>query len=230
MADTARRGRLTVRIAQLLLVVSAGALWGASRLTWVVIRSFDELGPPKEIALSGASWSSALLPLAMVNLAAAVAALAVRGWQLRALAALTAAASFAIGYLGISLWAVPDVAARGADLAHVPVATLVGSARQYVGAGIVVAAAAFTLIAAALLMRSASNLGSARAAGTKYLAPAARRSAARELAGEDGDVDVDGSDDQAEERPQLSERMIWDALDEGHDPTDRPHESDSEGR
>jgi hypothetical protein len=24
--------------------------------------------------------------------------------------------------------------------------------------------------------------------------------------------------------------MIWDALDEGHDPTDRPRESDTEGR
>jgi hypothetical protein len=24
--------------------------------------------------------------------------------------------------------------------------------------------------------------------------------------------------------------MIWDALDDGHDPTDRPRESDTEGR
>jgi len=97
VADTARRGRLIIGVAQVLLVVAAGALWGASRFTWVVIRSFDGLGPPKEIALSGASWSTALLPLAIVNLAAAVAALAVRGWQLRALAALLAVASFASG-------------------------------------------------------------------------------------------------------------------------------------
>jgi uncharacterized membrane protein (TIGR02234 family) len=30
--------------------------------------------------------------------------------------------------------------------------------------------------------------------------------------------------------PEMSERMIWDALDEGRDPTERPRESDTEGR
>lgn len=226
MADTPRRGRLIIGVAQILLVIAAGALWAASRFTWVVIRSFDGLGPPKEITLSGASWSSALLRLAIVNLAAAVAALAVRGWQLRVLAALLAAASFAFGYLGFSLWAVPDVAARGADLAHVQVATLVGSARQYSGAVATVVAAVCTLIAAALLMRSASVAGSAGSRSTKYLAPGARRSAAREI-----DGTPTGDQSQASEgRQQLSERMIWDALDEGRDPTDRPADPDTEGR
>lgn len=215
MAD---RRRLPIGVAQVLLVVAAGLLWGASRLTWVLIRSFDGLGPPKEVALSGATWSSALLPLAIVDLAAAVAALAVRGWQLRALAALLAAASFATGYLGVSLWAVPDVAARGADLAHVPVATLVGSARHYWGAGMAVAGAVCTLVAAALLLRAASGAGSG---STKYLAPAARRSAAR---GGEADAQHEGAE------PELSERMMWDALDEGRDPTDRPPETDTEGR
>lgn len=226
MTENQRPGRLITGVAQLLLLVAAGALWAASRFTWVVIRSFDGLGPPKEIALSGASWSTALLPLAIVNLVAAVAAVAVRGWQLRALAALLAAASFAIGYLGVSLWAVPDVAARGADLAHVPVATLVGSARQYSGAVVTVAAAVCTLIAAALLMRSASVAGSARSGSTKYLAPGARRSAAREI---DETQIVDGAQGR-DGQSQLSERMIWDALDEGRDPTDRPRDPDTEGR
>ncbi|OBK12554.1 TIGR02234 family membrane protein [Mycobacterium asiaticum] len=220
-----RRGRLPIGIAQVLLVVAAGLLWGASRLTWVVVRSFDGLGPPKELTLSGATWSSALLPLAIVDLAAAVAVLAVRGWQLRALAALLAAVSFAIGYLGVSLWALPDVAARGAELAHVPVATLVGSARQYWGAGVAVAAAVCTLVAAALMMRAASGVGGAGTGSTKYLAPGARRSVARrEGAGVDGPERPEGA------KPELSERMIWDALDEGRDPTDRAPETDTEGR
>jgi uncharacterized membrane protein (TIGR02234 family) len=226
VTDSQRRGRIIIGVAQLLLLLAAGALWGASRFTWVVIRSFDGLGPPKEISLSGASWSTALLPLAIVNLAAAVAALAVRGWQLRALAALLAAASFAIGYLGVSLWAVPDVAARSADLAHVPVATLVGSARQYSGAVVTVGAAVCTLIAAALLMRSASAVGSARSDSTKYLAPGARRSAARQL----DETQIEGRSQPQGGQSQLSERMIWDALDEGRDPTDRPDDSDTEGR
>jgi uncharacterized membrane protein (TIGR02234 family) len=211
-----RPGRRTIGIAQLLLVVAAAALWLASRLPWVVIRSFDGLGPPKSVTLSGASWSTALLPLAVLQLASAVAALAVRGWALRALAALLALASFAVGYLGVSLWAIPDVALRGADLAHIPLVSLVGSERHYVGAVAAVISAVCTLIAAVLLMRSASILGSA-AGTTNYASPGARRSIARR---DDADAGCQ----------EMSERMIWDALDEGRDPTDQPRESDTEGR
>ena len=125
-----------VRIAQLLLVVAAGALWAASRLPWVVIRSFDGLGPPKEVdAVRRVVVDARCCRWRCSMLAAAVAALAVRGWPLRALAGLLAVASLAIGYLGVSLWAVPDVAVRGADLAHVPVVSLVGSERRYCGSG-----------------------------------------------------------------------------------------------
>lgn len=218
-----------IGIAQLLLVVAAGALWMAARLPWVVIGSFDELGPPKEVTLTGASWSTALLPLALLMLAAAVAALAVRGWPLRALAVLLAAASFAVGYLGISLWVVPDVAARGADLAHVPVVTLVGSARRYWGAVAAVLAAVCALLAAVFLMSSAAIRGSAGEDMARYAAPRARRSIARRqhsnAAGRAAPQD-DGPD----MGPRMSERMIWEALDEGRDPTDREQESDTEGR
>ena len=226
--DSARRrrfsGRWVTGMAQLLLVIAAGALWVASRLSWVVVRSFDGLGPPKEVTLSGAEWSTALLPLALLMLATAVAAIAVRGWPLRVLAGLLAAASLAVGYLGVSLWVVPDVAVRGADLAHISVMSLVGSERHYWGSGIAVAAAACTLIASVLLMRSASHSGSARASASKYAAPATRRSiAARKGA--------DGAMLEEPETPGMSERMIWDALDEGsdptRDPTTRPRESDT---
>ena len=212
-------GRLTIGIAQLLLVVAAALLWTASRLPWVVVRSFDGLGPPKSVTLSGGSWSTALLPLAVLQLAAGVAALAVRGWALRALAALLALVSFAGGYLGVSLWAIPDVAVRGAALAHIPLVTLVGSERHHWGAAAAVLAAVCTLIASVLLMRS--KVAPARGHTTKYASPGARRSIARR----------EGADTA---RQQMSERMIWDALDEGsdptRDPTDRPRESDTEGR
>src|ERR1700741_268190 len=225
MADARRdrRARLTIGIAQLLLVVAAAALWLAARLPWGGIRSFDGLGPPKEVTLSGASWSTVLLPLALLMLATAVAALAVRGWPLRVLAGLLAAASLAVGYLGVSLWVVPDVALRGAELAHISVISLVGSERRYWGAGIAVAASVCTLIAAVLLMRSASDSRSVRESATKYAAPATRRSNA--LREEPNGAMLEGP-----QTPEMSERMIWDALDEGRDPTDRPRESDSEGR
>lgn len=185
------------RLAQLLLVIGAGGLYAASRLPWVSIRSFDGLGQPKTITLSGATWSTALLPLAILLLVTAVATLAARGWPLRIVAVVVAAASLAIGYLAISQWVVADWAVRAADLAHVSLLTLVGSQRYHAGAAITLGAAVCTLAGGVLLMRSA-----ARGTTTKYVAPAARRSQASQ---EDG---------------AMSERMIWDALDEGQDPTE----------
>ncbi|MBI3215311.1 MAG: TIGR02234 family membrane protein [Mycobacterium sp.] len=207
MADeqTGQRGRRAIRLAQLLLVLAALGLWVASRLTWVVIESFDGLGQPKTTTLSGATWSTALLPLALLLLAAAVAGLAVRGWPLRLLAVLVAAASAAAGYLAISQWVVPDIAVRAADLAAVPVMFLVGSDRRYAGAALALAAAVIALLAAVLLMRSAAT---AKSAGTRYVAPAVRRSAVR---AEDVETDVKAG--------TASERVLWDALDEGRDPT-----------
>src|SRR6201990_3564935 len=129
MADAppAAAGRLTIRIAQVLLVASAVGLWAASRLTWVDLRTFDGLSPPKLTTLSGAAWSAALLPLALVLLTTAVAALAVRGWALRLLAVLVALASLAAGYLAVSTLEIPGVAVRAAELARVALGGRAGS-------------------------------------------------------------------------------------------------------
>lgn len=196
-----------IRAAQLLLVLAAAALWLASRMTWVEVTSFDGLGQPKTATLTGGTWSTALLPLALVALAAAVAALAVRGWPLRLLAVLVAVASAGMGYLAISLWAIRDVAVRAAHLAEVPVADLIGTQRHYTGAIITLVAALCALTGAVMLIRSAAM---ARAGAGKYAAPAARRA-------------VVGGDEQGE---TMSERMIWDELDEGRDPTN----PDNKGR
>ncbi|VEG54788.1 trp region conserved hypothetical membrane protein [Mycolicibacterium aurum] len=190
-----------IRAAQLLLVLAAVGLWGASRLTWVQISSFDGLGQPRTADLSGSTWSTALIPLALLVLAAAVAALAVRGWPLRILAVLVAAASAGMAYLAISLWVVVDVAVRAARLADVPVADLLGTQRHYVGASVALVAAAFSLCGAVLLMRSAARKGAETARYSR--APVVET-----------------------ESTAMSERMIWDALDEGLDPTN----PDNKGR
>ena len=191
------------RVAQLLLVLAAAGLWAASRLTWVQITSFDGLGQPKTADLSGATWSTALIPLALLVLAAAAAALAVRGWPLRALAVLVAAASAGMGYLAISLWVMADDAVRAARLADGPVADLLDTQRHYGGAVVTLVAAVLSLAGAVLLMRSATHR---RAEAARY----ARRPAA----------------EGATHTAAMSERMIWDALDEGHDPTNQ----DNQGR
>jgi uncharacterized membrane protein (TIGR02234 family) len=199
-----RRGRFAIRLAQLLLVAAAGTLWAASRLPWVSVSSFDGLGPPKTITISGASWSSALLPLALLLLVAAIAAIAVRGWPLRVLATLVAGAALLTGYLAIGLWVVKDVRVPAAGLADVLRSTVVESQRHYTGAAVALSAAVCTLAGTVVLMRSASKSGSGGA--TKYLGVAARRSTARHN---------DDDDDEA-----MSQRLIWDALDDGCDPTD----------
>ncbi|MGB3485005.1 MAG: TIGR02234 family membrane protein [Mycobacterium sp.] len=205
------------RLGQLLLVVAALGLWIASRMSWVQVTSFDGLGQPEVITLSGASWSTALVPLALLLVATAVAVLAVRGWPLRLLAILVALVSGAIAYVAIAQWVVRDVAVRGAGLAEVPVASLVASERYYWGAAVALVSALCTLVAAVLLIRSA---GRNKAASTKYAAPAARRAAARETSSEQL-LDAGAAE------AGLSERMIWDALDEGQDPTTVPADSDA---
>ena len=203
------------RIAQLLLVLSALALWVASRMTWVDVSSADGLGQPRSTALSGATWSQALVPLALVALAAAVAALAVRGWVLRLVGLLVAAATVGMGYLGIGLWVIRDVGARGAELAQIPITALRGTQRHHLGAVLTLVAAACALVGAVLLVRAAARAGAGNGAATgKYLAPAAKREAARQ---DDPDAG-------------MSERMIWDALDDGRDPTRDATPPDNQGR
>ncbi len=201
-------GRATMRIGQLLLVLAAAALWGASRFVWVEVDSANGLGQPHTTALTGATWSTALVPLALMLLAAALAAGFGPTWQLRVLAAIVASMSAVMGYLAISLWVNRDVAVRAAHLAEVPVADLVGTTqRHYGGAVLTVVAAVVTLVGAVLLLRSPVK---DRSEVDKYEAPARRREAAR---GREAGTD-------------MSERMIWDALDEGRDPTN----TDNKGR
>jgi uncharacterized membrane protein (TIGR02234 family) len=192
-----------IRVAQVGLVLVAAALWVASRMTWVEVTSFDGLGQPRTMALSGSSWSTALVPLAVLLLATAVAALAVRGWPLRVLAVLAAMTSAGMAYLAVSLWVIPDVGVRASNLADAQVADLVGTQRHHGGAVITVVAAVVTLACAALLLRSATNN---RSGAARY----ARRGAAPA-------VEPDGA---------MSERQLWDALDEGRDPTN----TDNKGR
>jgi uncharacterized membrane protein (TIGR02234 family) len=192
-----------IRLAQLLLLLSAAALWGASRMVWVDVQSFDGLGQPKTTALTGGSWSTALVPLAAILLVAAVAPIAVRGWRLGLLALIVAGVSAVMAYMAISLWVMRDVAVRAAHLAEVQVADLVGTQRQCGGAMLTLVAAIGALVGAVLLLRSVAKPR-----------PEVDRYERRRLA----PSPKDGA--------STSERAIWDALDEGRDPTD----PDNKGR
>src|SRR6478752_8020655 len=93
---------------QLMLLVAAGALWLASRMTWVVVSSFDGLGQPETVNLNGGKWSTALVPLAVILLAAVLKSTVGPRWQLRLLALVVGVLSGVMAYLAISLGVVPD--------------------------------------------------------------------------------------------------------------------------
>jgi uncharacterized membrane protein (TIGR02234 family) len=196
-----------IRLAQLLLMLSAAALWGASRMVWVDVASFDGLGQPKTTVLTGGSWWTALVPLAAILLVAAVAPIAVRGWRLGLLALIVAGTSAVMAYMAINLWVIRDVAPRAVHLADVPGADLVGTQRHYGGAILTLVAAIGALVGAVLLMRSVAK---PRPEVDRY---ERRRSA-----------------QSPEDDADTSERVIWDALDEGSDPTQDPADPDNKGR
>lgn len=195
-------------LGQLSLLLAAGALWLASRMTWVTVSSSDGLGLPETAKLNGGTWSTALVPLALILLAAVLKSTMGPWWQQRLLALVVGVMSAVMAYLAISLWVIPDVAVRAAGLAEVPVADLVGTHRHYWGAVLTLVAAVLTLAGAVFLVRAPVKDQSDE---EKYEAPARRREAARRQAAEGDD---------------MSERMMWDALDDGRDPT----KPDTEGR
>jgi uncharacterized membrane protein (TIGR02234 family) len=197
-----------MRIGQLSLLLATGALWLASRMTWVTVTSFNGLGQPQTVTLTGGKWSTALVPLALMLLAAVLKSTVGPRWQQRLLAVVLGGMSAVMAYLAISQWVIPDVAVRAAGLADVPVADLVSTERHDWGAVVTLIAAVLTLAAAVLFMRAPVKDAPDN---EKYEAPARRREAARRRAAAGDD---------------MSERMIWDALDEGRDPT----KPDTEGR
>lgn len=208
----------------LLLALAAAALWGSSRLTWVTLRSSDGLTEQRTRHLDGGTWFGALTPLALVLLAAIAAVFATRGWLRRVIGAVVAVVAAAAAVPGLALLTHHgDLAARAAKLAELPARAQVdqvSSAPLPALLSLLGAVAAFA--AGVLLARMPES--TARLSG-KYDNPVFRRRAAAEQvqrhARQTGDASKDGTaqPDSAANGP-LSERVLWDALDAGADPTE----------
>lgn len=234
--------RRTQILASVLLALAALALWGASRLRWARVEAEDGLAPMRSFDVTGADWSPWLTPLALVLLAAILAAMSLRGWGLRVVAILVALGGVVAAFPAISL--VVDgsdslYAARAADIPDRYVVRLVATTSWV---SVVVLAGTLCAVAAGvLLLRVASGAG----LSSKYKTPAARReeveaqifadherrkaAASGSATGPSasGGADSGASDasmaDATPDGPGPSgpnERMMWDALDTGIDPTD----------
>ncbi|WP_372023965.1 TIGR02234 family membrane protein [Rhodococcus sp. NyZ502] len=191
----------------LLLALSAAALWGSSRMTWVHLTSSDGKTLERTTDLDGSTWAAAMTPLALALLAAIAASFAVRGWALRVVGLLVALVAIAVAVTAVQLLVSGASADRAVDLAELSghpedLSTTV----SVLPALLALVGAVAALGAAVLLMRKPPVRGGL---SSKYDNPAARREAAAKL----GQGDKPASDE------PVTQRMLWDALDAGEDPT-----------
>ncbi|MCP2292469.1 trp region conserved hypothetical membrane protein [Nocardia amikacinitolerans] len=208
--STAAEGRRYPIGAIVLLALAAALMWGSSRLTWVTVSSSDGLTEPRTDELNGSVWFGALTPLALVLLAAIAALLATKGWLRRMVgvlvalvAAVTAVPAFAL------LTGQGATAERAAALAELPGRATVTEVTTAPLPAVLTLAAAFAAFAAGVLLARMPR-ESGRLSG-KYESPVVRREAATEEVTKRRAADSSG---------QLSERVLWDALDAGTDPTE----------
>lgn len=188
------------------LALAAIVLWAASRMVWVSFTSADGLGEEQLVELDGATWAAALTPLALTLVAAIAASFAVKGWLLRILGVLVALVGVAAAVPVVQLVASGASESRAAELAELPVRAEVRDVQVSLGPAVLTAVGVVAALVAAvtLLRRPTRDAG----LSAKYDAPAARREAAQR-SGDAGDTPP-------------TQRVMWDALDAGDDPTDYP--------
>ncbi|QNG18588.1 TIGR02234 family membrane protein [Rhodococcus triatomae] len=195
-----RGGARPTAVAVVLLAAAAVLLWAASRMTWVDAVSADGLGEEQSTAIDGGTWAAATTPLALALVAAIAATFAVRGWAVRVVALLVALVAVAAAVPALTLLASGAPDERVAQLAELPGRAEVHSVVVHpLGAVLVVVGAVIALAAALALARRPRASGGL---SSKYDAPAARRAAATAVTDE-----------------PVTQRMMWDALDAGDDPT-----------
>lgn len=198
----------------LLLGLAAIALWGSSRLTWVQVTSNDGKTLERTTDIDGGTWAAAMTPLALALLAGIAAAFAVRGWAIRVVGVLVGLVGIAVAVPAVQLLTSGAPGDRAADLAELSSHLEDFSADVSVlPALLALLGAVAAMVAAVLLMRKPK---ARTGLSSKYDNPAARREAAAKL----GQAGTDAPDE------PVTQRMLWDALDAGEDPTLDP---DDEG-
>lgn len=231
----AERRRQARRMGGVALGLALGALavWAASRMTWVSYTYENGLQPPVDGTFDGSTWASELTPLALVLLAGIAAMFAVRGVAQRLVGLVVAAAGATVvvrSALALGSAASVDHVMELGELRAGSVVT----ASQTHPAPIALAIVGGLLAAVAGLVLVARPRPR-QALPSKYETPAARRDsvakamAARGAEGASGDAPAGGrrrrragSATPAAERDDMTQRVLWEALDAGTDPTAGP--------
>ncbi|MFD3704795.1 TIGR02234 family membrane protein [Nocardia sp. NPDC058658] len=190
-----------------LLALAAAGLWAASRMTWVTVYSADGLTEPRTDDLNGGVWFGALTPLALVLVASIAAVFAVKGVlrQLLGVAISVIAAVVAVPGFALAVGA-GRTAERAGTLAELPVRAVVSGADTHLFPAILsIVAAGLALAAGILLTRRTDDTAEA---SDKYDNPVFRK------------ADASAAVSKQNTAAPLSDRVLWDALDAGTDPTD----------
>lgn len=201
-------------------------------MTWVTLVSSDGLTDPATRTLDGGVWFGALTPVALVLLAGVAAVFATRGWLRRVVGVVVALLGAVAAVPGFALLTHHGKTAdRAAVLAQLPArahvdhvtAATFPAALSLIGA--VLAFAAGVLLArmpeaTAKLSGKYDNPVFRRAAAAQQVARQ-RDHAAHSSAATSGEAVESGAPQAGSgSGEQLSERVLWDALDAGADPTD----------
>ncbi|MCA1187112.1 MULTISPECIES: Trp biosynthesis-associated membrane protein [unclassified Saccharopolyspora] len=177
----------------LLLVAAAGLLWGASALTWASRQYRTPFSGEVDAVASGAVARPELVPLALAALAAVAAVLATGGLLRRVVGALTLLGGALLLWRAGTWWfaAAAEFVPPGVPSGGEPV----GEPSAAPFGPLLVVLAGLALLAAGALV--AVRAGRMPAMGARYSAPGAEKRKSTD-----------------------PDKRLWDALDEGADPTD----------
>lgn len=212
---TTKQNRRT-RIATLGLGLAAAIIWGASRMTWLSVDVFDDKSGAAQHQLVGAVWSTEQAAIAMLLLAGLVA-----GFALRRLGRRLVGAVAAVGAL-VASWSPMQLLSSTPDPERVKTILTSGAASQRSSNPVTVAEwAEITHIDPQLAGPALSLVGCALALFAAVVlimrpgvdSPRQNRFETKATRAEKLQADL-------KEEPN-SQRVMWDALDEDLDPTDR---------
>ncbi|TWG08715.1 Trp biosynthesis-associated membrane protein [Saccharopolyspora dendranthemae] len=177
----------------LLVLAGAGALWGASGLTWVGQRYRTPFGTETVSGATGAVLRPELVPMALAALAAVAAVLATGGLLRRLVGVLIALAGALLAWRAYQQISGGWFTHAGGDVP--PGSTPIGElSTQPAGPALMALGAVLLLIAGVLVVVRAGRMP---AMGARYSAPGAAK----------------------EQQSQDPDRQWWNELDAGRDPT-----------
>lgn len=86
------------RIAALLLALGAAVLWGASRMTWITVDTYDDKSGDATNAIIGGLWSTEQTAVALLLLAGSIAGFALRRLGRRVVGIISALAGIGVSW------------------------------------------------------------------------------------------------------------------------------------